>query len=155
MFHVRMNLMKLFYEDIKFVKTSYEKDTNDKNRKACSSTKFKNPTPEFAQEIKPDDIKKLSTALNKSQPSYLSKLLESNNFQPYPYEDIHQSLPSKKRCVAMKQDACNIYDSEVRNEMLKQLPHGNTTTQEEILEIEKTPEISLQMINGLMKEKRD
>ena len=37
----------------------------------------------------------------------------------------------------MKQDACNIYDSEVRNKMLKQLPHGNTITQEEILEIEK------------------
>ena len=37
----------------------------------------------------------------------------------------------------MKQDACNIYDCEVRNEMLKQLPQGKTMTQEKIFEIEK------------------
>ena len=88
----------VLYEDIKFVKTSYDKDTgSNKKRKTCSSTnsKVKNPTPQFAQEIKPDDVKKLATALNKSQPSYLSKLLESNNFQPHPYEEIHNNLPSK------------------------------------------------------------
>ena len=32
----------------------------------------------------------------------------------------------------MKQDACNIYDCEVRNEMLKQLPQGKNMTQEKI-----------------------
>ena len=37
----------------------------------------------------------------------------------------------------MKPDACNIYDCEVRNEMLKQLPQGKTMTQEKIFEIEK------------------
>ena len=56
----------VLYEDIKFVKTSYEKDTRDTKRKTCSSAKVKNPTPEFAQEIKPNDIEKLATALNKT-----------------------------------------------------------------------------------------
>ena len=95
----------VLYEHIKFVKTSYDTDTSsNKKRKTCSSTnsKVKNPTPQFAQEIKPDDVKKLATALNKSQPSYLSKLLESNNFQPHPYDEIHNNLPSKSRCVQMK-----------------------------------------------------
>ena len=129
----------VLYEDIKFVKISSDKDTDsNKKRKTCSSTnsKVKNPTPLFAQEIKPDDATKLATALSKSQPSYLSKLLESNNFQPHPYEAIHNNPPSKSRyCVQMKQDACNIY--EVRNEILKQLPQGKTMTQEKIFEIEK------------------
>ena len=107
------------------------------NVKHAAQLKLKIQHHSFAQEIKPDHVKKLATALNKSQPSYLSKLLESNNFQPYPYKEIHNSLQSKKRCVEMKQDACSIYDSEVRNKMLKQLPQSNNIAQEEILEIEK------------------
>ena len=43
----------------------------------------------------------------------------------------------KKRCADIKQDACNIYNNEARNKMLKQLPHSNTITQEGILEIQK------------------
>ena len=123
----------VLYEDIKFVKISSDKDTDsNKKCKTCSSTnsKVKNPTPLFAS--------KLATALSKSQPSYLSKLLESNNFQPHPYEAIHNNPPSKSRyCVQMKQDACNIHDCEVQNEILKQLPQGKTMTQEKIFEIEK------------------
>ena len=75
--------------------------------------------------------------MNKSQPSYLSKLLESNNFQPHLYEEIHNSLPSKIRCVEKKQDACNKYDCKVRDEMLKQLPQSKTMTQEKIFKIKK------------------
>ena len=51
----------VLYEDIKFVKTSHDKNTgSNKKRKTCSSTnsKVKNPTPLFAQKIKPDDVKK-------------------------------------------------------------------------------------------------
>ena len=132
----------------------YDKDTgSNKKCKTCSSTnsKVKNPKPLFAQEIKPDDVKKLATALNKSQPSYLSKLLKSNNFQPHPYEEIHNDLPSKSMCVQMKQDACNIYDCEVRNEMLKQIPQAKTMTQEKISKLRKTPEINHQVTNGMMK----
>ena len=129
----------ILYEDVKFVKTSYDKDTGNKKRKASNptSSKVKNPTPQFAREIKPDDVKKLAASLNKSQPSYLSELLESNNFQPHPYEEIHNSLPSKIRCVEKKQDACNKYDCKVRDEMLKQLPQSKTMTQEKIFKIEK------------------
>ena len=102
-----------------------------------TNSKVKNPTPQFAWEIKPDAVKKLAVSLNKSQPNYLSKLLESNNFQPHLYKEIHNSLPSKIRCVEMKQDACNIYDCKIQDEILKQLPQSKTMTQEKMFEIEK------------------
>ena len=129
----------ILHEDIKFVKISYDKDTGNKKRKTCNPTnsKVKTRTPQFAREIKPDDVKKLAASLNKSQSSYLSKLLESNNFQPHPHEEIHNRLPSKIRCVEMKQDACNIYDCKVLDEMLKQLPQSKPMTKEKIFEIEK------------------
>ena len=60
------------------------------------------PTLHFAHHIESKDIEKLATELKKSKPTYISKLLESNNFQSHAYEGTHSALSSKKRCVEMK-----------------------------------------------------
>ena len=57
--------------------------------------------------------------MDNDQNGYLGKLLKSNDNQPYPYECMHQELPSKKYYAESMH--VNINDVDVRNIILKGL----------------------------------
>ena len=50
-------------------------------------------------------------------------MLESNDYQPYHFDQIHQSLPSKKQHVELMETENNINDNKVREEVLEHIVH--------------------------------
>ena len=49
------------------------------------------------------------------------KLLESNDCRPFPFEEVHSNLSSKKRCTESKEDAQNLHESYIRDQILERL----------------------------------
>ena len=145
----------VLYENILFQKAIYDKNTCGKKRKHDHQTHQDfNPTPHFARTIKPSEIGKLSNSLmDNDENSYLGKLLKSNDNQPYPYEHMHQKLPSKKYHAESMHE--NINDVNVRDkilaglqpfiaeesnidcEVVNNLKRSHTISYSQVLEIEK------------------
>jgi hypothetical protein len=57
----------------------------------------------------------------KGKAEYLSNILQSNNFQPVLFEEMHSKLPSKK--CRTEQAPCNLNDYHVRDQTLEHLKH--------------------------------
>ena len=143
----------VLHENIVFQKAEYQKDIKGRKRKHHPLSGY-NPTPHFAQTIKQSEIEKLGNSLIKNdENSYLGKLLKSNDNQPYPSENMHLEIPSKKHHTESLQ--LNIYDTNVRDKILERLQpatteefdihhdsvddlrDSHTISQSEVLEIEK------------------
>ena len=45
-------------------------------------------------------------------------MLESNDYRPFPFEEVHSNLSSKKRCTESKEDALNLHESYIRDQIL-------------------------------------
>ena len=111
----------ILFEDIAFKKSSYAKDSNLKRK--CSNERDVdfNPTPPNGA-VSQNDIHKLVDSLQcKGKAEYLSNILQSNNFQPVLFEEMHSKLPSKK--CRTEQAPCNLNDYHVRDQTLEHLQH--------------------------------
>jgi hypothetical protein len=72
--------------------------------------------------VSQNDIHKLVDSLQcKGKAEYSSNILQSNNFQPVLFEEMHSKLPSKK--CRTEQAACNLNDYHVRDQTLEHLKH--------------------------------
>ena len=85
----------ILFEDIAFQKSSYAKDSNLKRIRSNERDVDFNPTPPNGA-VSLNDIHKLVDSLQcKGKAEYLSNILQSNNFQPVLFEEMHSKLPSK------------------------------------------------------------
>ena len=85
----------VLYEDMTFEKACYEKDAKGRKRSDGKSKADNfNPTPQFVRNITQDEVKKFAHNLEQQgKTEYLRLVLESNDYQPYYFDQIHQSLP--------------------------------------------------------------
>ena len=113
----------MLFEDLSFEKASYEKDNKGRKHKIPNREAINyNPTPHFARELSHARIEGLAHGLEQAgEASYLSKLLESNNCQPIPYEEFHSSLPSKRKFTESQDITCRLHDTCIREQMLENL----------------------------------
>ena len=73
-------------------------------------------------------------------------MLESNDCWPFPFEEVHNNLSSKKRCTESKEDVLNLHESYIRDQILERLEPAAVnrscvdgdlgTTHPQLLEIE-------------------
>ena len=115
----------ILYEDVIFEKASYEKDTSGKKCKTLkreAPDNVYNPTPHFARETSQQKFKEFVGELKQLQKAnYLWKLLDSNDCQPFPFEEVHSNLSSKKRCTESKGNVFNLNESNIRDQTLESL----------------------------------
>jgi hypothetical protein len=135
----------ILYEDVVFRRASYEKDKKGKKRKNLKTCdNINNPEPQYSQGVTQEKIQGLVSNLKESQKaSYLCKLLESNQCQPFGFEEAHSNLPSKKKCLEAKENACDLNDSNLRDEIMKKLEPA-------VVNMASIPEDSLDMVKDLL-----
>jgi hypothetical protein len=93
-------------------KTIVAKSVRNQKHAMTSAT---HAVPEYLKNVTKEKIKGLVSELEESQKaSYLCKLLESNEFQPYGLEEVHNNLEAKE-------NACDLNDSCLRDNVLGNL----------------------------------
>ena len=110
----------VLYEDITFEKASYEKDASGRKHSTekRQMTDY-NPIPHFARQTSQSKIKEFANELEQEgRAEYLQQVLTSNDCQPFPFEEVNNSLPSKKRSTQFKQNTVEINTSNVRDQVL-------------------------------------
>ena len=110
----------VLYEDIKFEKASCEKDASVRMHSTPKRMmRDYNPVPHFARQTSQNKIKEFANELEKKgKAKYLQHVLESNDCQPYPFEEVHNSLPSKKRSTQYRENTVEINSCNVRDQVL-------------------------------------
>ena len=111
----------ILHEDVVFERASYEKDKSGKKRnnlKTCDSVV--NPAPRYSQNVMSEKGLVLELK-NVKMANYLCKLLQSKKCRPHGFEEIHENLPSRKKCTEAKENACDLNYSSLRDKVLKGL----------------------------------
>ena len=85
----------VLYEDITCEKASYKKDASGrKHSTEKRQTTYNNPIPHFARQTSQSKIKEFANELEQEgRAEYLQQVLASNFCQPFPFEEVHNSLP--------------------------------------------------------------
>lgn len=118
----------VLFEDLNFQKASLEKDINGRKGTTVKREFDYNPTPHFARELSQARVEGLVQGLEHAgKACYLSKLLQSNNCQPIQFEELHNSLPSKRKCTESRDSTCNLHNTLIREQMLEHLEKEITT----------------------------
>ena len=109
----------VLFDNIKFSKAT-------STRKCYNTNNTNNPAPAFARNVTDTDIKKLKDGLKTvGTCNYFENLLESNNCQPYDYNEFLAELPSKKKFTEAQQSAGQLFNVEIRDSILNGITHPN------------------------------
>lgn len=109
-----------------FDNVKFSKATAQKTKK--TNYEYSNPAPSYAKQVKVSDINKLKDGLNKAGTcKYFEGLLESNNCQPWDYNDFMDGLPSKKQFTEADLKASQLFNVEIRETILQDIKPCNFT----------------------------
>jgi hypothetical protein len=113
-------------EDIRFKKHCYKQESKTKKQDTSAEDNVYNPTPHFAREPCKSRVERLAKGLEEAgKASYLSKLLQSNNCVPASNEEFHERLPSKRKCTEAHHSTSELYETDIRDQVLESLKTDN------------------------------
>jgi hypothetical protein len=83
---------------------------------------YNNPAPAFAKDVKEQDLKNLGNKLQAADTChYFQGLLESQDYQPYEYNEFLDELPSKRAFTDANSYASQLYNANIRESILKDI----------------------------------